>query len=1090
MIPCLCRSLLNLIVFGLVIGQAACVWGATFREPWDSVYRGAGATGRHVVALWSFDGPDPSADVSGNGHAAVLQAARIVPEGRFGGALRCFPGWPVEDKRHRALVKNHPDLSPSGAFTLEMWLNPDPAFKGYGEAFLIDKKYVAHTDYQLILKAEDRSGKRRLQAALGFGGRSVSWYSEALEFKVGRWYHVAFAYDGKGTGRFFVNGRLCGEKQVEGLLGIQPGGHPLSIGDRLGSYYHGFPGRIDQVRICRGALEFRVGRIERVSDRRAFLRFEKQASLRFMVRNLTRGVWRKATLSWHLEGTADRKEILSDLKGGKARELSYLVDTRLRPDEYPLTCRLEIAGRKQEAISCSFSFTIVPRRPPDQMPVVMWGAGLREIERLKKIGFTYALGIGADYGKIWSAGKPVSAASAEKVAETRRALDRALVSGVTFAASLSPGSYLRNRKEFLRVGRDGNPYKGRADICGLFPEIADFCYNVGASVAQTYGDLPAFGAALLHTEVRDAARPCFHPHDFAAFRRDCGIDIPRAVVSRWGVDYHRLNGFPPNRVVPDDDPIYVYYRWYWKKGDGWNGLTAALLRGLKTMGREDFWTWHDPAVRTASVYGSGNGVEVISQWTYSYPDPIRIAVATEELLAMARGGPPGRKVMKMTQIIWYRSQTAPKPQPSGPRPAWRARWEREEPDARFITIAPIHLREAFWTKIARPIKGIMYHGWQSVVPTDSPSSYRYTHPETQHELRRLIDTVVRPLGPVLLHVEGIQSDVAYYESFAAQVFAGRGTYGWSGKWLGDGYQVAMWSGLQPEIIYDETITGRGLKRYKILFMLDCDVVTESVLAAVKRFRKRGGIIIGDNRLTPAIDPDIRLPVYKRKGKAAEDKAALLQIASQLRRELEGRYERYVDSSNPEVIPYRRRYAESDYIFLVNDHREYGRYVGHHGLVMENGLPSRATVTVARPEGVVYDLVSGRRVEVRRSGGRLSLDVELGPGEGRLFLVTPKPIDRVVIDAPGEVSAGESVRVTVTVLGKDGLPVEAVIPLRVDIEDSECRQAEFSGWWAAVRGRVEIKLDIAPNDPAGLWRISASELASGRKAAHFFRVRKT
>ena len=39
-------------------------------------------------------------------------------------------------------------------------------------------------------------------------------------------------------------------------------------------------------------------------------------------------------------------------------------------------------------------------------------------------------------------------------------------------------------------------------------------------------------------------------------------------------------------------------------------------------------------------------------------------------------------------------------------------------DAAYITISPMHLRESFWTKIARPVRGIMYHGWQALVPTD------------------------------------------------------------------------------------------------------------------------------------------------------------------------------------------------------------------------------------------------------------------------------------------------------------------------------------------------------------------------------------
>ena len=92
---------------------------------------------------------------------------------------------------------------------------------------------------------------------------------------------------------------------------------------------------------------------------------------------------------------------------------------------------------------------------------------------------------------------------------------------------------------------------------------------------------------------------------------------------------------------------------------------------------------------------------------------------------MARGD---QQVMKMTQLIWYRSQTAPK----AAKPAGRSSpWVDQDPDADYITIAPMHLREAFWWKLARPIKGIMYHGWQSLVSTDSTSAYRFTNPSTR-----------------------------------------------------------------------------------------------------------------------------------------------------------------------------------------------------------------------------------------------------------------------------------------------------------------------------------------------------------------------
>ena len=44
------------------------------------------------------------------------------------------------------------------------------------------------------------------------------------------------------------------------------------------------------------------------------------------------------------------------------------------------------------------------------MPVVMWGGIAGDLDRAKEIGFTHGLGISADYGRIWEAGKPTTLA--------------------------------------------------------------------------------------------------------------------------------------------------------------------------------------------------------------------------------------------------------------------------------------------------------------------------------------------------------------------------------------------------------------------------------------------------------------------------------------------------------------------------------------------------------------------------------------------------------------------------------------------------------------------------------------------------------
>lgn len=1080
-------------------------------EPYMTRYSGEDATGDHVIALWQFDPPDPAADVSGNGHDLTLNGAEFVEGGRFGGgALRSQRGWPDQDAPHQAKTAPSPDLTPSGPFTVEMWLQAADDLPGYPDAFLLDNKYVDDLGIQIILTAETAPNVRRLRANLGFGDSSATWTSQPFTIEPGVWHHIAFTYDAAGTGSFFVDGAAMGSDHKPGYGAVATARHPLNIGDRVGSLYHGFPGLIDQVRLCNGVLEFRAAGFAMLPGRSVFVRMEPGAVVRFALTNRLRETVSDAVARFALDGMAPQVVEMPPLASGEQYPLEFAVDTSLRPDQYTLTAEVTIPGDPPFTSAERFELTIVPRELPVRMPVVMWGGAQNDeqLQALRDIGFTHYIGLGCDFKAIWDAGEPTDPATPERMAEARAKLDHALAMGLRVVAGLSPGRWARSQEDYRRINSKGEHWSGSDDICGLFPRIQQFCFDVGASMARAYGNHPAFQTAMIHTEVRGESRPCYHDHDRAAFREFAGYDIPEGVGDMRGVAYTAIDGFPANRVIPDDYPLYVYYRWLWKQGDGWNELNTRLHRGLAESAREDFWTFHDPAVRVAHVYGSGGEVDYLSQWTYSYPDPIRIGLATEELLQMASGATrPDQQVMKMTQIIWYRSQTAPEPgeeaqvqtgtfadqdvRPQGTGTVdtsgrYLARWEREIPDARFITIAPMHLREALWSKIARPIKGIMYHGIGSLLPGVQGGSYRYTNPETRFELKRLVDTVVRPLGPTLVQVPGRQSDVALLESFASEMFARKGTYGWNGGWTGEMWLIALYAGLQPEVIYDETIEQRGLDAYRVLLMPDCDVLTETVVRAVQAFQQRGGIVVGDENLCPAITPDILIETHSRDKQADVARALNIEKARQLRAQLDPHYARYVDSSTPDVIPYVRSYGSTDYLFAVNDLREFGDYVGHHGLVMENGLPTEATLTIARG-GHVYDLVAHREVTAQPAGDGLAIERDFGPCEGMLLMVTERALGATQITGPEQVAPGETATITVQVLDEDGGAVDAIVPLRIEITDPYGRQAEFSGYYGARDGRVEINAQIAPNDTPGLWRIHVENLASGSTEDAYMRV---
>jgi hypothetical protein len=681
------------------------------------------------------------------------------------------------------------------------------------------------------------------------------------------------------------------------------------------------------------------------------------------------------------------------------------------------------------------------------------------------------------------AGRPLDMHADARWQPARRRLDQLLSLGMSGAAMVEPGSWAAGLKEYGRRQRGGKPYD-HPNVNGLYPRMQSLWHDIGVTVANSLGDMPAFQSALLDTEVRDHTQLSFSDIDKQAYHRFSGQDIPENTSSVYGVNYRSLRGFPSDRIIPDNFSLLDYYRWFWKQGDGWNGLFTQENNGLHSMTGSKVWTWFDPAIRVPSIWGSGGNVDYLSQWTYSYPAPLKIDMACNELEAMAQGQ-SNQQIMHMIQAIWYRSETAPEPKAGQKKPVTpQAKWEKEQPDAHFISIAPDHLSEGMWLELSYPVKGIMIHGWGALVKETNEPVYRMTNPQTKVRLTKLLHEVVQPLGPTLMQVPDIQSDVAYLESFTSQILAGRGTYGWN---VSDSYLTLRHAAIQPQVIYEETILKHGLKPYKVLVLAHCDVLPQSVATAIKEFQLSGGIIIGDASLAPGIQADILMPAVPNTKRADAYKAGIMAAAAKLRAELDPYYARPLDSSNPEVLVRRRRYNTSDYIFAVNDHRTFGNYVGQYGLVMEEGVPSQATLKLKRNNGYIYDLSKSTPVtNVRRDKGYLSFDSHFGPGQGRLFLITSHAVSAVEIKAPHQAAAGQAIVCDVTVAGEAGQAIDAVVPVQIQIIDGNGREAEFSGYYGAKGGMVELKLDL-PRTAVGTWKIRARELASGLTQEAEFKV---
>jgi hypothetical protein len=827
--------------------------------------------------------------------------------------------------------------------------------------------------------------------------------------------------------------------------------------------------------------------IKLLPGRKAFLRGEKNAVLKLEVSNNGAVPLKKVTLKISAPNL-NLPQQWEVLEQGTKRILDIPLPTLLRAGEY--SGRAEVQAEGGLKTQQEFSFTIA-NRLPDRLPVMLWGSVDTPYithDKLRANGFTRVFDLyDLDVQAVLDSGKPLVADPQDKwVQRSWKKLDDALARGLELGATYNePTYYLEKQEKYLRVGRDGKPNTAKPNVMGLNPDVIRFAENIGESAANWYREYPAWTHALIFSEARDAADVSFSPLERDAYKKwSSGQEIPANVENKYVCYYKDIAGFPTNRVIPDKYPIMEYYRWFWTQGDGWIGLVDAAAQGIH-QARPDVVTWNDPTLRSPSLYGMGGHNTMIGQWTYTNPDPLKLAMTMDELQRMAQGG---RKTIgkpyqtfQMMQLIWYGSEVVTSDQNGGRK----SEFHDHDPNAVYITPSPDNFREAFWVLLTRPNDMIGYHGQQALWPSNGTHVYKYTNPQTQYELRRMHTEVVTPLGATLKKVGARKHDVAWLESFSSQILGWRGTWGWSSNELGSRYRALSHAGLQSDIVYEESILDEGLDQYKVLLLLGCDVLPQSVYEKIVAWQKRGGFIIGDKDTCPAIVPDYVVKSYsdeqimtmKKRPDRSLEKPLILQFARELQAALKGRYASFVASDDLEIVPYARQNGEVDYLFAINDHRKFGDYVGQYGMMQEDGVAAAGKVRVARAAKAAYDLVKGGKVGLTSAGNASTLALTFEPADGKLIALTNQEIGALEITAPPSAKAGSTLPLNFQLQDTANKPMRGVWPIKIEILDPAGREAEWSGFYGAQNGNVKINWDVAPNDISGVWTIRATDWAT-------------
>jgi hypothetical protein len=836
--------------------------------------------------------------------------------------------------------------------------------------------------------------------------------------------------------------------------------------------------------------------------RAAFLRGESPATVRLKVKNVSEGnlSGAHALAEQIAEGACVRKQdvALGDLAAGAETVVTCEVETRVRPGWHSL--RVTVSGRRDDGTDVRDVHDVrvgIGPRLGDHMTALMWGFHASP-KALADFGFSH--GLMCD----WTGEK-----------SDIETYDEALVAGIGLAHSMRvvfPSGKAED-DAYMRLDRNGKPIDfggGSKGVEVSNPELLKAIKPVVEKDISLYGGHPAFAGVLPSSEQRDLTGPSFNT-EHLRYKEETGKDVP--IEAEWRTIHpSKLDEYKkrfPDGVVPKDDPVLSYYRWFWKGGDGWPAYTGGIAdlyrHGISRPGFCVFW---DPAVRCPPIWGSGGAVDMINQWVYAIPEPMNVAGPAEEILAMAAGR-PGQLPSIMTQLICYRSQMAPTNVVVSPMPEWARRF----PKARFPTIPPDTLQESTWSMIAKPVQAIMYHGWGTIYNMGSTIGYVYTNPESADRLRYLLKDVVAPLGPTLKRLGRAAPQVAMLESFTTCALGGPSSRGWKAPSV----TFLQRARLDPRVVYEETILRDGLDDVKVLYAPQCIFLTPDIVAKIKEFQAKGGVLVADAQLMSALKPDIEVPVVSFEPPPASDhfedvnameaaregdaktragtlraKATMVAQANDLRKRLASRFTPEADSSSPEIVTYSRRWNDVRYVFAINDNRTFGDYVGPWGLTMEKGMPYEGEVSLADGDGAVkavYELSRGGEVPFIREGGRVKVPVKYATNDGRIFAFLSAQIASVKADAPDAVRKGDTLKVTFSALDADGNPVHALLPAETRLYDAAGREIDGAGWVCLEGGVCTVEFQTNLNDADGDYKVVCRDRASGLTAERAVKVKK-
>lgn len=750
-------------------------------------------------------------------------------------------------------------------------------------------------------------------------------------------------------------------------------------------------------------------------SRRSCYYSSESIAWQFTIMNFTPANLQQCVLSFILDGEVVEQREFAKLSTHNGNITWQWPEKALRIGEH----QLQLCLRQQDNIlfEQDFNLTIVPDLPADRMHAWHWPStvhydaleagvdtALRELDLLQKLGFNMA-----NFRANWAIKHPD---------RTILLIEEAMKRGICL------GILIENSNAGIFRAEPDTPESALLiDPTGQVTDLIDPFSTFMRQKAERlidhlmtlFAEFPSVNSLFLNSEVEDRLKLSCTPA--AKKRHEKALGFPLSKLRALDRSFLSGTAETPEMqpgVIADDDPGYAFARYYFEHGDGWTHVNKIMTKACKRV-RPDMLTIADP-FRLAPVPKRFDGLDTVSSWTYTNPDP-KMTLFVETLEAAARRL---QKQSFPTITLWNYAGSI--------LPSGADRFAREL----TLRMGPDRWTECAWINFSRGGTGIgNYFGSPLEFYLSEGGDPIIYAQDTEAAMTSFHRDIMTRFGALAKATANVPRRAAVLDCYASRLYgsAPRGHAHYTNYQIYNFYMVMDMAWVHADVLFEEDVLEGKLGDYDLLALPVCPALPESVFQKIKFFAENGGQIIADQSLRAKLpnvhkfdfdfafrrrvnansmangcdynikdDDNTRHIVDKTQLKglpADRDQEIMESYAQEMRKQLQGQFQRTCDCSSPKILGNLRQGGDYHYLFLTNDARTYDERSARYQAILEKSVPASAdfTVTGKWQKPIFRDLVTGQQIKAQSTT----------PGTWEFSLTLPAACGAIIAiaEAPGK-----------------------------------------------------------------------------------------